>query len=57
MRFAAVVKNQPPALRTPGAELFRRLVGLKPPVEALPPKLRDDLPPDLDQRVRLVGEW
>jgi hypothetical protein len=57
MRFAAVPmqKNEPE--RSPAAEFVRRLVGadkLPPsPVEAVPA----EPPVDLDQRVRLIGEW
>ena len=59
MRFAAVnvSKDQQP-VRTPAADILRRIVGgealgrMQPAVA--PPK---DLPVELDQRVRLVGEW
>ena len=59
MRFAAVnvPKEQQPA-RTPAAEFLRRMVagealGRVPPAAA-PPR---ELPVELDQRVRMVGEW
>ena len=58
MRFSAAIQPQPP-LRTPAvAELIRRLVSPEPAPRAPAMPLRtDDLPADLDQRVRLVGEW
>ncbi len=61
MRFAAVVRSpkpRPQPARTPASELIRRLVagdavgGSPPHAPAL-----WELPSDLDQRVRLVGEW
>lgn len=58
MRFSAAIQPQPP-LRTPAvAELIRRLVSSE-PVERpqLAPPRAEDLPADLDQRVRLIGEW
>jgi hypothetical protein len=59
MRFAAViVPSQPQPQRAPAAELLRRLVAgeplTRPPLTESP---APDLPADLDQRVRLVGEW
>jgi hypothetical protein len=57
MRFAAVKRTQPPQpARVPAAELIRRLVVGEPLAKPAPAKTQD-LPPDLDQRVRLVGEW
>jgi hypothetical protein len=58
MRFAAVIVPAKPAQRAPAAELLRRLVAGEPltrPYLAEPPS--QELPADLDQRVRLVGEW
>jgi hypothetical protein len=57
MRFAAInVPNQPP--RTPATELIRRLVAGEPLAKVQPAIPRpQDLPVELDQRVRLVGEW
>ncbi|HWI78796.1 MAG TPA: hypothetical protein VNS31_06335 [Ramlibacter sp.] len=59
MRFAAVtVPRKPQQQRAPVAELMRRLVAGEPltrPCLAEPEP--QDLPADLDQRVRLVGEW
>lgn len=58
MRFSAAIHPQLP-LRTPAvAEIIRRLVSSQPianPQPALPRE--EDLPVDLDQRVRLIGEW
>lgn len=58
MRFAAVIVPPKPPQRAPAAELLRRLMAgeplTRPPVAE--PQLQD-LPADLDQRVRLVGEW
>ena len=57
MRFAAVTLPKTEPERSPMAEFVRRLVG----AENLPPTESDaspaDPPPDLDQRVRLIGEW
>jgi hypothetical protein len=46
-------------LRTPAAaELIRRLVAGEPVQRAQPvPPCVEEPPADLDQRVRLVGEW
>ena len=59
MRFAAViVPKQPAPQRAPAAEFLRRLVAGQPlgqPFLTEPPL--NELPADLDQRVRLVGEW
>ncbi|MDB5881363.1 MAG: hypothetical protein JWP43_1241 [Ramlibacter sp.] len=58
MRFAAVIVPRQPQQRTPAAEFLRRLVAgeslMRP---AAPEPQLHDLPADLDQRVRLVGEW
>ncbi len=61
MRFAAVhpAKRKPQQpQRIAAAEIIRRLVNGKllhdaEPAAAQPP----ELPADLDQRVRLIGEW
>jgi hypothetical protein len=58
MRFAAVIVPAKPAQRALAAELLRRLVAgesLRRPFGAEPPP--QEPPVDLDQRVRLVGEW
>jgi len=59
MRFATViVPNQPAAQRAPAVELLRRLVAGEPLGQPYPAESRlQELPADLDQRVRLVGEW
>lgn len=59
MRFSAAIQPRPP-LRTPAAaEFIRRLLAAKPIERQEPPLPRadEDLPLDLDQRVRLIGEW
>lgn len=58
MRFSAAIKSQQP-LRTPAAnELVRRFVRSEPVKRSEPaPPRADELPVDLDQRVRLIGEW
>jgi hypothetical protein len=57
MRFAAVVVPPKPSQRAPAAELLRRLVAREPLLRAPATPALKDLPADLDQRVRLVGEW
>lgn len=58
MRFAAVVIQPKPPQRAPVAEFLRRLVAGEPLlIPAADPAPPPDLPADLDQRVRLVGEW
>ena len=58
MRFSAAIHPQQP-LRTPAAvEFLRRLAAgeqVQRPQPA-PPRV-DEVPLDLDQRVRLIGEW
>lgn len=57
MRFAAVTLPKTEPERSPMAEFVRRLVGaenLPPPKSEVTPA---DPPADLDQRVRLIGEW
>lgn len=57
MRFPAIQIQQPRRL-SPAAELVRRLVTPPPlPQERIETAKRQELPLDLDQRVRLVGEW
>jgi hypothetical protein len=57
MRFAAVVRPEPPG-RAPAAELLLRLLAGRPLIGAAKDAARpQELPADLDQRVRLVGEW
>ncbi|MES2634996.1 MAG: hypothetical protein V4669_18665 [Pseudomonadota bacterium] len=60
MRFAAVkvpkkIPSQPP--RTSAAEMIRRIVAGESVASAQPPARQLELPAELDQRVRLVGEW
>lgn len=60
MRFSAAIQPEHP-LRTPAvADVIRRLMSSQsqpaPHAEPAPPRA-DDLPVDLDQRVRLIGEW
>ena len=56
MRFAAVPtpKADP---RSPAAEFVRKLLGADKPAPQQPAPSLQDVPVDLDQRVRLVGEW
>ena len=58
MRLPAVMQPKQPQRNTAAAEFLRRLL----PAPALPraepaPVRQEDLPADLDQRVRLIGEW
>ena len=60
MRFAAVVVPPKAPQRAPATGLLRRLVAGEPLLRnplAEPRPTPKDLPADLDQRVRLVGEW
>ena len=58
MRFAAVTIPQAEPQRSPAVEFVRRLVGVAEVLPAaLSPAQPADPPVDLDQRVRLVGEW
>jgi len=57
MRFSVAIQPQPP-LRTPAvAEVIRRLISNDPAPRSEPTARAEDLPIDLDQRVRLIGEW
>lgn len=56
MRFAAMPMPKTEPQRTPAAEFVRKLLGDK-PLMPLPAQVQPDQPADLDQRVRLVGEW
>lgn len=57
MRFAAVTMPKTGPACSPAVEFVRRLMGIDrapaPPVQAKPA----EPPADLDQRVRLLGEW
>ncbi len=56
MRFAAVTMPKSEPQRSPAIEFVRRLMGSdRMPAAAAKPA--DPPPIDLDQRVRLVGEW
>ena len=58
MRFASVnVPKQQPTQRVPATELIRRLVARESAPRNAAGERLQDLPADLDQRVRLVGEW
>ncbi|MBG9388535.1 hypothetical protein [Caenimonas aquaedulcis] len=60
MRFSAAIQPHPLLLRTPAAaDFLRRLLASEPAAkpEAAPQPRQDELPADLDQRVRLLGEW
>ena len=56
MRFASVPLPKPAEPRSPAAEFVRKLMGEK-PEPAEPAQAPQELPADLDQRVRLIGEW
>lgn len=58
MRFSAAIQPKLP-LRTPtAADVIRRLISSEPVARSEPsPPHSEDLPVDLDQRVRLIGEW
>ena len=58
MRFSAAIHPLPP-LRKPAAPHILPRVAANEPAPRRPaePARTDDLPVDLDQRVRLVGEW
>ena len=57
MRFPAV-QIQQPKRPSPVADFVRSLVTPPPlPQERNDPAKRQELPVDLDQRVRLIGEW
>ena len=57
MRFATVTVPKSEPQGSPAAEFVRRLLGTEKPVDAQTPKTAVEIPADLDQRVRLVGEW
>ena len=59
MQFSAAIQQAAP-LRSPAViDLIRRLLSTPEPSTQLPaaPLSVEELPADLDQRVRLVGEW
>jgi hypothetical protein len=60
MRFSAAIQPHPLLLRTPAAaDFLRRLLAGEPAQKLEPPSVlrTEELPVDLDQRVRLLGEW
>ena len=58
MRFSATIQTRQPFRAPAAAEFIRRLLAAKPVERQEPPPPRaDELPMDLDQRVRLLGEW
>lgn len=58
MRFAAI-KTSPPQRTQSARDILRKLLETKPGLtdEQQPMVRAEELPVDLDQRVRLVGEW
>jgi hypothetical protein len=61
MRFASVPLPKAEPQRSPAAEFVRRLLGSdkvagEQPLP-VPQVSQEGVPADLDQRVRLVGEW
>jgi hypothetical protein len=58
MLFSAAIQPSLPLRTNAAAEFVRRLVAGTTKTEPAPTPVRfEELPPDLDQRVRLVGEW
>lgn len=58
MRFAAITMPKTEPQRSPAAEFVRRLVGADKLAPPTPAEGKPAEPPgDLDQRVRLIGEW
>ena len=59
MRFSAAIQPQQPLHLPAAAEFIRRLVSSAPVAQpqAAAPVRTEELPADLDQRVRLIGEW
>ena len=58
MRFAAVPLPKTEPQRSPAAEFVRKLLGAdKAAAPQTVPNPADPVPADLDQRVRLLGEW
>jgi hypothetical protein len=59
MRFSAAIQPKQPLLTRTAPDFVRRIVSGQLPEQKQPAPVHvdDDLPADLDQRVRLVGEW
>jgi hypothetical protein len=58
MRFSAAIQPQQPLRTSTASDFIRRIVSGQLPQQQQPtPKDVEELPADLDQRVRLVGEW
>lgn len=58
MRFSAAIQPHPPLRKPAAPDFIRKLVASDPVPSAQPAPVRaDELPIDLDQRVRLIGEW
>jgi hypothetical protein len=58
MRFSAAIQPVQPLRTSTAPDFIRRIVSGQLPAQQEPAPVRvDDLPADLDQRVRLVGEW
>jgi hypothetical protein len=58
MRFAAVpMPRSTDPQRSPAAEFVRKLLSGEKAPQQRPATQTEQLPVDLDQRVRLLGEW
>lgn len=61
MRFSAAIQPLQPLRNPAAAELIRRFLSGGPKFQTTQPLTApiraEDLPVDLDQRVRLIGEW
>ena len=61
LRFPAAIEPKQPLRSSAAADLLRRLTATRPsaPIRAseTTPLRADEPPLDLDERVRLVGEW
>ena len=57
MRFASVPLPTAEPQRSPAAEFVRKLLGGDKAPASQAPNQTDPVPADLDQRVRLLGEW
>jgi hypothetical protein len=57
MRFSAVIQQVARLAQTPAKPADAARVERLPPAAKAPLQRPDEPPADLDQRVRLVGEW